>query len=152
MKTLGCIFLALLLVILSTDQIWAQPTPSGTGTLIVVVTGINNNEGQLLVALYSDNEEYLETPTIGASRVITGKEEFIRFDGLPYGSYAVVVLQDLNNDKEMNKNLIGIPTEGYGFSNNVMGKCGPPSFDQASFAFDDRYETKIIDIQYGIPK
>jgi uncharacterized protein (DUF2141 family) len=153
MKTLGCIIISLLLVNFSVDRNWAQPTPSGTGTLIVLVTGLDNNDGQLLVALYDDSKSYLgETPTIGANRVITGKEEFVRFDGLPYGQYAVVVLHDLNKDMDMNKNFLGIPTEGYGFSNNVMGKCGPPSYDQARFDFAQRYETKIIDLQYGIPK
>lgn len=153
MKTLGCIIIVFLLVNFTIDQNLAQPTTSGTGTLIVLVTGLDSYDGQLLVALYNCANEYMgETPTLGANRAITGKEEFIRFDGLPYGNYAVVVLHDLNKDMDMNKNFLGIPIEGYGFSNNVMGKCGPPTFDQASFAFTDRYETKIIDLQYGIPK
>ena len=33
----------------------------------------------------------------------------------------------------MNKNWMGIPKEPYGFSNNVMGRMGPPDFEDASF-------------------
>ncbi len=34
----------------------------------------------------------------------------------------------------MDKNLLGIPTEDYAFSNNALGKMGPPSFESAKLA------------------
>ena len=54
---------------------------------------------------------------------------------LPKGDYSVAIYQDVNNDKELNTNLVGIPKEPYGFSNNVMGAFGPPSFEAAKVQF-----------------
>jgi len=153
MKTLNGFMVTLLLVGFITDRNLAQSSSSTTGTLLVMVQGFDNTEGELLVALYNEQEQFMDgTPTKGARQVIKASEELVTFENVPYGHYAVVVLQDLNKDSEMGKNCFGIPTEGYGFSNNAMGSYGPPSFEQASFAFANRYQTKIIDLHYGIPK
>ena len=46
-----------------------------------------------------------------------------------------------NNNQKLDYNFLGVPTEQFGFSNNVMGLFGSPSFDQASFRIDK--ESKI---------
>ena len=38
----------------------------------------------------------------------------------------------------METNLVGKPTEGYGFSNNVTGKFGPPPFEKWLFDINNR--------------
>jgi len=43
---------------------------------------------------------------------------------------------------KMEKNLVGKPTEGYGFSNNVTGKFGPPAFEK--WLFEITGDKKII--------
>jgi uncharacterized protein (DUF2141 family) len=74
----------------------------------------------------------------------------VSFSGLPAGNYAVVILHDENDDHKMNTNFFGIPKEGCGFSNNVMGTFGPPSFSRASFSFTGNSETQItIVARYG---
>lgn len=153
MKTLVVLISSLLLVCIFSDHNLAQSSSSASGTLLVMVQGFENTDGELLVALYNEKEPFMDgTPCKGARKTITSGEELVTFENVPYGEYAVVVLQDLNKDNEMDKNCLGIPTEGYGFSNDAMGKYGPPSFEQASFSFEKRYQTKIIDVQYGIPR
>lgn len=58
------------------------------------------------------------------------------FKKIPAGTYAVTILHDENSDGKMNFNWIGMPTEGYGFSNGATATLLPPSFDAASFRFD----------------
>jgi len=58
----------------------------------------------------------------------------MRFLDLPEGEYAIAVYHDANGNGKMDSNLMGIPTEDYAFSNNAVGKMGPPSYDQAKFA------------------
>jgi uncharacterized protein (DUF2141 family) len=124
-----------------------------TGTLLVMVQGFKSSEGQLMVALYNTEKGFMnENPFKGSTTLISANQELIKFENLPYGDYAVVVLHDMNKDGKLDKNEFGIPTEGYGFSNNVMGKFGPPTWMQASFVFAGRDEVKIIDLEYGIPK
>jgi uncharacterized protein (DUF2141 family) len=44
---------------------------------------------------------------------------------------AIAVYHDENNDGQLNRNRLGIPTERYGFSRNARGLTGPPGFEQA---------------------
>lgn len=59
-----------------------------------------------------------------------------RFSGLPAGRYAVQVLHDENGNGKLDANFLGMPTEGYGFSNNprVLRK---PTFEEAGFDLAD---------------
>ena len=52
------------------------------------------------------------------------------FKGVPAGNYAVLLTHDENDNGKLDTNLVGMPVEGYGFSNNpqVMRK---PTFDEA---------------------
>jgi uncharacterized protein (DUF2141 family) len=65
------------------------------------------------------------------------------FSKLPAGSYAVAVYHDKKNNKNLEKNYLGIPTEAYGFSNNARRTFSAPSFEEASFMVSDH---KIINI------
>ena len=70
---------------------------------------------------------------------------------LPYGEYAVTLFIDFNGNQKLDKNFLGIPKEQYGFSNNVMGKMSPPTFDQAKFVITGA-TTQNIKLRIGIPK
>jgi uncharacterized protein (DUF2141 family) len=123
-----------------------------TGTLLVLVKGFHSTEGQLMVALYNNSSDFLnKDPYMGKVEVISASEELIKFENVPYGDYAIAAIHDINKDGKLDKNMLGIPTEGYGFSNDAMDKFGPPTWIQASFVFAGRDEVKIIDLEYGIP-
>jgi uncharacterized protein (DUF2141 family) len=132
----------------------SKPEPRAeTGTLLILVKGFKSTEGQLMVALYNSADGFLvKDPYKGSITEISANEELIRFENLPYGDYAVAAIHDMNNDGKLDKNVLGIPTEGYGFSNNAIDKYGPPTFLQASFVFAGRDEARVIDLEYGIPK
>ncbi len=55
------------------------------------------------------------------------------FADIPEGEYSISVFHDENKNGEIDKNSFGIPKESYGFSNNIMGMFGPPSFEEAKF-------------------
>ena len=61
----------------------------------------------------------------------SGAQEFV-FTGLPPGRYAIAIYHDENGNGVMDKNFIGIPSEGFGFSRNARGFAGPPSFNAAA--------------------
>jgi len=60
---------------------------------------------------------------------------------LKAGKYTLAVYHDANSDEKLNKNMLGIPTELYGFSNNARGTFGPPSFADQTFTVSG--ETKM---------
>ncbi len=49
------------------------------------------------------------------------------------GGYAVAIYHDVNADRDFNRTLVGLPAEGYGFSNDAPTKTGLPAFRQARF-------------------
>ena len=58
----------------------------------------------------------------------------------------MAAFHDADSDGRLNTNLLGIPTEGFGFSNGAIGFMGPPSFDEAAVtigAEDDRVSVAV---------
>jgi uncharacterized protein (DUF2141 family) len=70
------------------------------------------------------------------------------FEDIPPGTYALAVIHDENSNGKLDTNWLGIPTEGYGFSNDVKALLGAPSFAAASFAYDGRNLELTIRLQY----
>jgi uncharacterized protein (DUF2141 family) len=61
---------------------------------------------------------------------------------LPAGTYALRVMHDRNGNQTLDSNLVGMPTEPWGFSNNAAGSFGPPGWDDARFELgDDQRQT-----------
>ena len=73
--------------------------------------------------------------------IIDNKSSF-SVPNLRPGKYAVRYYHDENMNGKMETNLVGKPTEGYGFSNNVIGKFGPPPFEK--WLFEVTGDKKII--------
>ncbi|NUO00517.1 MAG: DUF2141 domain-containing protein, partial [Saprospiraceae bacterium] len=56
--------------------------------------------------------------------------------GLAKGKYAVQLYHDENGNGKMDFNLLGIPKEGYGFSNDARGFMSEPAFEKQLFSLD----------------
>lgn len=81
---------------------------------------------------------------------ISGQAKEIKFYvDLPPGRYAVSVYEDLNRNHKLDHNVIGIPREPVGASNNPKGRFGPPRFAECSFELGATDETIIINIVKG---
>lgn len=66
------------------------------------------------------------------------------FADIPSGKYSIRLFHDENNNRKMDTNLMGIPKEGYGFSNNAKGTFGPPAYEKTLFDCDTN---KTLEIQ-----
>ncbi len=65
---------------------------------------------------------------------------------LPPGRYAVSVYQDVNGDRKLNHNLLGIPKEPVGASENPKGRMGPPRFNECKFMMGESDKTIKINL------
>ena len=63
------------------------------------------------------------------------------------------MFHDADGDGELGTNILGIPNEGYGFSNGARGLIGPPSFDAAAITMgaDDGVLSIVVKIAYPGP-
>jgi acyl-CoA reductase-like NAD-dependent aldehyde dehydrogenase/uncharacterized protein (DUF2141 family) len=81
---------------------------------------------------------------------IPANAQQLRIDtDLPPGTYAVSVYEDLNSDRKLDHNLIGIPREPVGVSNNPSTRFGPPHFDECSFHLGDTAQTITITLVHA---
>lgn len=114
--------------------------------LKITITRLHSNEGVVLVSLFKDGSGYPDdaAKAFGKEKgYIVEKSSTIIFKSVPPGSYAVAILHDENNNQKMDKNMLGIPKEGYGFSNNASAPFGPPSYKKASFIHTTNGQTEI---------
>lgn len=102
--------------------------------LTVHIDDVKTADGNVMIALYTTEGAFLKAPSKGTSAPAATSGNKVVFKDLPEGEYAFAVFHDANANGKMDKNLLGIPTEDYAFSNNALGKMGPPSFVNARFA------------------
>lgn len=108
---------------------------SQAATLEIEVSGLRSAEGMVMLAIYDSAEAWMKKPLRGAM-VQPGADgkAVIRVENLPDGDYAFSLLHDANGNRKMDSNLLGMPIEAYGFSNNASGSFGPPNFEAARFS------------------
>ena len=105
---------------------------SAAADLTIQIDDVRSADGTLMVALFQAGG-FLKQPVMSsAARAVQGGNIVVLKD-VPAGEYAFAIYHDANGNGKMDKNLIGIPTEDYAFSNNALGKMGPPSYDSARF-------------------
>lgn len=113
--------------------------------LKVIITGIEENEGELLISVFTDAETFLkESDNVMKMQVDEGmKTAEVVFEGLKPGIYAVSVIHDLDKNGKLNMGSFG-PKEPYGFSNDAKGFMGPPKFEDCTFEYPgDDFEVSI---------
>lgn len=110
----------------------AWSLPAKAGSVSVAVDGLRGNTGQILVAICTaDTFEGNDCPL---GRVVRAGEAppAILFEAVMPGLYAVKVVHDANGNGRLDTDWLGIPTEGYGLSNNPP-KNRRPTFDSSAF-------------------
>lgn len=60
----------------------------------------------------------------------------------------MAVVHDENTNGKLDTNWIGIPAEGYGFSNDAKALLGAPSFSDASFLYDGQNVDMTMSLNY----
>ncbi|MBU45212.1 MAG: hypothetical protein CMN76_18515 [Spirochaetaceae bacterium] len=122
------------------------------GTLYVHVHGLRNQDGIAGALLFRSHQGFPDTKALAyrmAGARIKGTSATIQFSNLPPGNYALSVIHDENENRRMDKNLISLPKEGFGFSNNPATGMSLPQFEQSRFYVDSDKDTHIhINIRY----
>jgi uncharacterized protein (DUF2141 family) len=118
----------------------------------VQILDIRNSHGAVACALFESPEgfptEYLHSATNIMIIKVRDKQARCDFEDIPPGTYALAVVHDENMDGKLDANWLGVPTEGYGFSNDAKAFLGAPSFSAASFLYDGRNVDLTIRLNY----
>ena len=114
----------------------------GQKKLVIVADGMAEIKGSLLVVVFNSDSTFLKKPVFATKANIHADTEEV-VTSLPEGEYAIFLFQDSNENGKMDTREFGIPIEKYGFSNNVVGKMGPPSFKETCFALEKDIVVRI---------
>ena len=113
----------------------------------VGISGLRNDKGQVLCALFSSAEAFPTKADKAVARLtakIAERQAVCDFTGIAPGTYAVSVVHDENSNGKLDRNFIGMPRAGVGASNDAKGHMGPPKFSAASFRYEGgRLELRI---------
>lgn len=104
--------------------------------LRVYVDNIRQTGGSVYIAVYDRENDFLDYNRMRDRRIVpvtqAGRIE-VDFQNLSDGYYAISCFHDVNGNGKIDTNLFGIPTEPYGFSNNVRPKFRAPNWSEAVF-------------------
>ena len=132
----------------------AAPAPLNaappTSDLTVQLTGLRNATGLVRVCLTSDSARFLQCDkvpgAIGRS-LPAGQAARIHLGPVPAGTYALLVVHDENRNGRLDMTL-GIPREGFGFSNNPAMRPRAPRWDEIRVTVPPGAVTQTIRVRY----
>jgi uncharacterized protein (DUF2141 family) len=104
-----------------------------SNTATIIIDPIIEGKGNLSIGIYNSAESFPKNGHAAYAKdvkAIKGTQK-IEFTNLPDGNYAIAVFHDLNSNKKLDKNFFGVPSEPYGFSNNVKHAISAPTFDES---------------------
>lgn len=142
MKLLSCL-------LLSTLFLFTNHNP--TKTIDVTITGIRSSEGMIRIGVFKDDESFQNETA----------EKHFEFEKtnlqngtmtvqitLETGIVGLSLLDDENRDSKMNYNFIGLPKEGFGFSDFYLSGMSKPRFEDFDFNLDENKNEVGIKIRY----
>jgi uncharacterized protein (DUF2141 family) len=148
MKSLSILFISVCLFTANFILAQDKSDKKKTGDMTVVITGIENNKGNIQIGLFNSEDSYKGKKKKFKGAVIKVENEKVIWElkDIPYGNYAIKAFHDENGDDKINTNFLGIPTEKYGFSNNPSVFFGAPGYSKTKFVFDkvdEKIEIKL---------
>ena len=116
-----------------------------SSTINVEISHIKNQKGSLVIGLYNIEETFPIKTEEYRSLILDANATILKgqFKNIPNGTYAIALFHDENSNEIVDKNFLGIPKEGYGFSNNVKAIFSAPLFDEAKFELNETIDIKI---------
>lgn len=132
-------------------QLPVNTCPSEGKAIHVHVHGIKNAAGSLKAVLYGpDPKSFLvKGEKADKEREPAKKDSMTLCVAAPMeGKYAVVVYHDENDNHKFDRNFIGLPTEGFGVSNNPSLFLAAPKFEESSFEVNGEVTHVDVDLKY----
>lgn len=133
----ACIFLLMFCLLIS--------LAARSQTVFVMISGIRSSSGQIIISAFKDDKSFEEEKPFYSKKFDKGKMEdgtlFVKFT-MPPGTYGLCLLDDENGDSVMNYSFLGLPKEGFGFSNYYLTKLSRPKLDEFDFVLDK--EAKVL--------
>ena len=123
------------------------PTLGFSADLKVEISDAKFGSGEINVGLFSNAASFPKSPVVGQRVAAVDGKAVAIFRNLAPGMYALSAFLDENANGALDRNVLGMPTERYGFSRDALGTMGPPNFDVAQFKFESEDQTQKIQLR-----
>ena len=131
--------------------VFAEGCAEGAAELEVTVSGVRSSAGWVTVTVYGDER----SDFLGSGKKLV-RERLPAQAGVTRGcvavpgpgTYAVAIYHDEDADKDFDRNLVGMPAEGYGFSNDAPTRLSLPDFDDVTFPAGEGRTPLAITMRY----
>jgi len=116
--------------------------------LTINITNVLNANGIIHVGVYNSKSTFkiVGQEMVGVKLEAKRGDTTYTFKDLDNGVYAVSIFHDENKNSTLDKNFLGIPSEGYGFSNNIRPIFRGANFEESKFKF---YKDTKLNIKVG---
>ncbi|WP_052172345.1 DUF2141 domain-containing protein [Psychroserpens jangbogonensis] len=147
MKLITSVVISILITITSIviDE-HKNKTTATKNNIKIVLDGVRSTEGKIVVAVFKDQEDFKSrkpVKRIEFNKINLDENQIVM--SLETGIYGISVFDDENDNNKMDYNFLGIPKEGFGFSNYYHTGLSKPHFDDFKFEIIDTSE-KLINI------
>lgn len=125
---------ASLVLVLVAQAVSADELP---GILTIEISGLKEATGSVQIAVYNSDSTWLEEGAVLTRTVVIADSlegDLVRTEvELPMGEYAISAFHDMDGNGELDTNFVGIPSEPFAVSNNVVEKFRAPKYEDAVF-------------------
>jgi uncharacterized protein (DUF2141 family) len=121
-----------------------------TADLKVELSGLRSAKGMVHLCLTSNQQRFLDCkgdPAAVARTIPAGKAHSLDLGLVKPGHYALLIVHDENNNGRLDMTM-GIPREGFGFSNNPSMRPRAPRWEEIRFTMPEAALTKQVRIRY----
>lgn len=127
-------------------------TQRAQAQLTVQLDNIRNNSGKLYIFVYNYENQYPDNPYLNfeIDKALVSKFGTLKYilpSPLVIGKYGISILDDENANEDLDL-FLGVPREGYAFSNNVTPFMSFPEYQTILFDLDTEKKTIFITLQY----
>jgi len=110
------------------------------------ITGLRSKQGQVFIKVYKDEKSFADDKPFlikkFAKTGMSNSEMLVKFS-LDPGTYGLALLDDENSDSEMNYNFLGMPQEGFGFSNYELKGLSRPKLNDFRIVVNANSKQKV---------
>ena len=117
------------------------------GSMSLEVSNIKETKGRIWVGIYESDADFLnrEKSRLVEMAVDHAGNVIIPINALAYGKeYALAIFHDENDNGEMDRNWLGLPTEPWAFSGEPKTRLRLPVFDEVKFIFEQGMEEQAV--------
>jgi len=124
-------------------------TAANAADLTVTINGVKNSNGSVAAAIFNAEANFPRGAPMGGFRMkASGGPVTFTFRNLPPGKYAMTSFHDENDNGKLDADPAGVPSEGYGVSNDAIEVLAPPKWAKASFDLTDQGKSIAMSLNY----